>query len=353
MVVLALAVLVLLAAALSFPTSTIPARAPASATHAGGGRDQGRLTHPGKAKGNADLQLYERIARRVAAGESYDKAAVEEQRAANFPVRPALAVRLPTLAYIEAYAGPTGMAILAGLLALATLAAWWLRLGEEPGGMDHRLIALLLLVIGAGIALKGQYLVLHEMWSGMLLALAFALHRPGRWRGAWLAAALALAIRELALPFVLLLAALAWWRGERREFIAWCVLIALFAIGLAIHVMHVDALTSSADRLSPSWFALRGLGGWTSNIVLSSTLYLLPGWIAGPLAVLPLLGWAEWNTDAGRFGFLLFLGYGVFFMIAGRDNNFYWALMVTPAWFIGLAFVPQAVRSLAGSVRRL
>jgi hypothetical protein len=33
-------------------------------------------------------------------------------------------------------------------------------------------------------------------------------------------------------------------------------------------------------------------------------------------------------------------------MIAGRDNNFYWALVVVPVWFVGLAFLPTALRSL-------
>jgi hypothetical protein len=33
-------------------------------------------------------------------------------------------------------------------------------------------------------------------------------------------------------------------------------------------------------------------------------------------------------------------------MIAGRANNFYWALVVTPAWFVGYAFLPMALRSL-------
>src|SRR5690606_16719530 len=119
--------------------------------------------------------------------------------------RPGLAVRLPTLAMLFGLLGTAGMAVLAGVLGLLTLGAWWLRLGEEPGGEEHRTIGLLLLVIGAGTGLKLEYLVLHEVWAGLLLALAFGLHRPGKWGLAWLAAAAALAIREHALPFVLLL----------------------------------------------------------------------------------------------------------------------------------------------------
>ena len=300
---------------------------------------------------DTDLQLYDRIAERVGAGEGYYSVAVAEQRARDFPVRPGLAVRLPTLAFVSGWLGTWGMLALAGALGGAVAFAWWRRLSEEPGGAEHRLYAMLLLAIGALAGFKPHYLALHEVWAGMLLALALGLHRPGRWRGAWIAAALALAVRELALPFVLLLGALAFLRGDRREARAWGVLALLFAIGLALHLLQVQQVISPADRPSPGWLALRGLGGWTANIVLSSPLYLLPAAVAAPLALLPLLGWAGWKSELGQTGFLLCAGYGLAFMIAGRDANFYWALVVMPVWFIGLAFLPRALLSLWHAAR--
>ena len=342
MLVLAFTVLLLIAAALTartdraVPGEPASAAAPASATEAP--RDN-------------DLALYDVIARRVGEGENYYRVAVEEQRARDFPVRPGLAVRLPTLAHLFGLLGNVGMAVLATVLSLLTLAAWWLRLGEEPGGEEHRTIALLLLVIGAATGLKLEYLVLHEVWAGLLLALSFALHRPGKWGLAWLAAAAALSIREHALPFVLLMGALAAGRRDWREAVAWAGLALVFVIGMMAHLAQVAPLVSPADPASPAWLVLRGLGGWTANVELSTSLHLLPGWIAAPLVLLPLLGWAGWKSDAGLFGLLLFAGYGLLFMLAGRDNNFYWALVVTPCWFIGFAFVPRAVRSLWNSAR--
>ena len=303
------------------------------------------------AQRDTDLQLYDRIAERVAAGENYYAAAIDEQRAGNFPVRPGFAVRLPALAFLTAWLGPNGLLALAVLLGLGVLAAWWARLGEEPGGRERRVIAMLLLAVGALAGLKSEYLALHEVWAGLLLALGGGLHRPGRWRAAWLPVALALAIREHALPFVLLLAALAAWRRDWRELAAWLLLIALFAIGLGFHLQAVGEHLLPGDRPSPSWLAFRGLGGWTGNVVESSVLHLLPAWLAAPLALLPLVGWAGWKTGLGSFYALLFLVYGLLFMIAGRDNNFYWALVVTPAWFVGYAFLPMALRSLLASAR--
>lgn len=300
---------------------------------------------------DTDLQLYDSITARVRAGDDYYAAAVAEQRARNFPVRPGLAVRLPTLALLTAWLGQGGLAVLAGVLGLAVLAAWWRRLATEPALKDHRPIAALLLVIGAGLGLKAQYLVLHEVWAGLLLALALALHRPGKWGGAWIAVALALAVRELALPFALLLGALALWRRDWREAAAWAALVLVFVAGLAWHLSEVSRHWLPSDRPSPSWLALRGLAGWTGNIVSCSALHLLPGPIAAPLALLPLIGWAALRSGLGLATALFHAGYGLAFMIAGRDNNFYWALLTVPTWFVGMALVPPALSGLWRAAR--
>ncbi len=44
-----------------------------------------------------DLALYRRISERVITGEDYYAAALAEQRAGNYPTRPFVTVRLPTL----------------------------------------------------------------------------------------------------------------------------------------------------------------------------------------------------------------------------------------------------------------
>lgn len=295
---------------------------------------------------DADLALYDAITERVAAGENYYHVAVEEQRARSFPVRPGFAVRLPTLATASAALGETGVLVAGALLALLTFWAWWRRLTPLLERPPRRIMALGLLAVGAAVGFKPTYFVLHEAWSGMLIALALALHRPGKWRGAWVAAALALAIREHALPFVLLMGAMAAWRRDWRETFFWGLLVLAFGSLLWTHVQLVGQITGPDDPLSPGWLTLRGASGWIELITLSTGLYMLPTWLAGPLVLLPLIGWAALNDRLGLTAALLFAGYGLLFMIAGRANNFYWGLMVTPAWFIGLYWVPGALRDL-------
>lgn len=326
-------------------------------------RDRGPELHPNLIQNNDaerprddDLQVYDNVVARLQAGQGYYSAVAAEHRAIAFPLKPGLAVRLPTLAWIEAAIGPTGERVAAILLLAVVLLAWWRRLGTEPGGRENRLLAMALLAVGAVLMLNVYFYRLHELWAGMLLALSFGLHRPnihrqGKWGWALAVAALALAIRELALPYVLLMMVLALWRGDRREGAAWALLAAVFAVGLTVHLHLVAEQVRPGDLTSQSWFALRGLSGALENAVFSSNLRYLPHWLAGPLVVLMVLGWAGWRSPAGTFGALLFAGYGLFFAIAGRDENYYWGMLITPCLAMGLAFLPNAARSLLRAAR--
>jgi hypothetical protein len=331
--VLAALALALAGASVAYPTHFV-------------GRGFKAQPHVPPKKRDRDLMLYAAIAQRVAHGENYYQAAVTEQRARHFPVTPGLAVRLPTFAFLTVWLGREGLIALAALLTLGCILAWWRRMGEEPGGRGHRILAVPLMVGAGAYALNPHYSMLHEVWCGLFITLAFGLHRPGRWWWAWLAAAGALAVRELALPFVLLLGAMALWRRDWREAGAWGVLVLLFGAGLAWHMHEIAPYVLPSDKPGPAWLVHRGLNGWTANLVLSSVLSKVPRWLGPMLALVPLIGWAEWRSPAGVTGLLMHLGYGVFFMLAGRDNNFYWGLMLVPSYAIGLAFLPRALWSL-------
>lgn len=298
-----------------------------------------------------DLAFYDRVIERIGHGENYYDFIVEEQRARDYPVRPGLAVRLPTLAWIHASLGEPAMIALAIALLFACLWAWWKRLGEEPGGARFRLLGTALMAMGGSLGLNRSFFVLHELWAGMLIALAFGLHRPGRWGAALFVAALALALRELVLPFVLLMAAMAAWRKDWREATAWIMLVAVFAAIMAWHLSLIAVQEVPSDPVGPDWLVLRGLSGWLGNIVLSSNLRLLPHELASPVVILMALGWAGWKSSAGTTGTFLYLGYGLAFMLGGRANNFYWGAVVAPAMFIGLAFLPMALPSLVRAAR--
>ena len=295
-----------------------------------------------------DLQLYDEVIARLRHGETYYGVIAEEHRKHRFPLHPGFAVRLPTLAVIEAALPEGAMAPLSVLLTAAVLLAWWRKLGGDPAAAPVRTLAMAALLIGATVGMTRYFFVLHELWAGQLLALAFGLHRPerGQWIGAWLAAALALAIREHALPFVLLMGAMALWQRRWREGAAWGLLALLFAAAMAVHLHMIGRMVLPTDAPSASWITLRGLSGWLSMLVLSSNLRLLPHALGGALVMASLMGWSGWKSAAGLFGTLLQAGYGLAFMIAGRGDNFYWGMVVAPTLLVGLAFVPMTMRDL-------
>jgi hypothetical protein len=293
-----------------------------------------------------DLALYDRAIERIQHGENYYDFIVAEHRIAQYPVRPGVAVRLPTLAYIDAWLGTPGQIAAAFALLAAVLLAWWRRLGEEVPTSRKRLLAFAFLMIGATLGLTRHFFVLHELWAGMLLALSFGLHRPGKWGWSLAVAALAVAIREHALPFVLLMAAMAVWRRDWKEGAAWSALVLIFLAMLGVHLHLIGQQVLPSDPHGQGWMYLRGLSGWISNVALSSNLRFLPDVIVGPIIMLAMLGWATWRTPAGAFGFLLYAGYGLLFMIAGRPDTYYWGVIVAPAVLVGLAFAAPGLRSL-------
>jgi hypothetical protein len=350
-----LATLLLLIAA----AAVVPVAKPGSRSPWNGPVEAPLATQPGTpAKPyDEDIALYEVAIERIAKGENYYDFIVPEQRSRDYPVNPSFAVRLPTLAYLNAWLDGPGQIAAAIALMLGIIAAWWRRFGEE--GVDPRMrrMATAMVFVGASLALNRHYFPLHELWAGGLIALSFGLHRigrngqGGRWVGALCAGALALAIREHSLPFVLLMAATALWQRNWKEAAAWSAVIALFCGAMALHLALVSRDVLPSDPHSAPWLVLRGLSGWLGNVVQSSNLRWLPHFLAGPGVVLMAFGWLGWPGRGGVFGFLLSAGYGLAFMLAGRWDNFYWGAMIAPAMFAGIIFAPRALIELFEAAR--
>ena len=316
------------------------AASPAAAAPTSSGERDERL--------GGDMALYARIHARMAAGEGYYTAAIAQQRASNYPTRPFVAVRLPTLAWVQAAVGADGVRWLAFSMVAACLAA----LHWHPAllaSVPERFAAGVLLILGGGAALSPVAGYDHDFIAGLLLTLALLAYRPHRWWPALLAAGAALGLRELAAPFAALWLAFALADQRWREAAAVAAVLGLFAIGMAVHAQAVDALRLPGDLASQGWSAQAGYGLPIAALGQLTGLRFLPDALAAPIAVLPLIGWAALGGRIGLFAVLWFTGIATMMALFARPANYYWAELALPAYAIGLAFAPRGIFELVRS----
>lgn len=295
----------------------------------------------------SDLALYETIVEEVRHGGDYYLVTARELRARpGYPLRPFVTFRLPVLASVQAALPPVAtLAMLFGLAA-AVAVVWSRRIGAAIPARAPRAIATMLLAAGMVTFVQSGLVAMHEIWAALLVALSLGIRGSGRWIEAVAIALVAMLVRETAAPYVLLMAALAWRDGERREAIGWAAALVLFAGVLAAHGWAVHRVTGPLDTPSDGWSGLNGFRFFVSSISLASPLQLLPLWIVAPTVALALFGWTAWNSPTALRMALLLAGYAVLLSVFARLNNFYWALMVAPIFLVGLAFAPDGLRDL-------
>jgi hypothetical protein len=300
-----------------------------------------------------DALLYKRIVQDVAAGQSFYTAAPRELRRAGYPLRPFMAIRPPLLAVsLARLPNETTRRGVVAALAVVTLAAWGWRLRGLWAREPVRYIwALTLLAAGLAPALVGSAYLFHEVWAGLLIALSLALHRPRRWALSLLVGLAAALLRELALPYLAVMALFALWEGRRGEAAAWVAAVGVALAALGGHAMAAAAVTTPLDLRSPGWL---GLGGWPfvlQTAQWNSIVSLSPVWLAPLLFPLALLGLLFAPGGLGRRVCVIVLGFAVGVCFVGRSDNSYWGLVIAPLWPLGLVAIDEAVRTLVSRAR--
>ncbi|CAN5180697.1 hypothetical protein BH09PSE3_BH09PSE3_22730 [soil metagenome] len=299
-----------------------------------------------------DGALYTAIAGRIAKGESYYQAAPIEHRLRHFPLRPAVAVRPPLLAEITAsVGGPVAIGWLLRLTALATFVALSLRFARDISDAPTRMAAMILAAFSIVILVPMPLAMLHDVWAGMLVALALALRRPGHW-GISLAIALTAAVmRELALPLLIVMGFSALIEKRWREAVAWAAAFVTASVLLTMHWVHIATVTNPGDLASEGW--LRAMGWpWVVHVFsMTNLLQFLPAAIGAALVPVAILGWATVERGLALRITLWMVGMGCVFMVFGRDQNYYWGALVAPILPIGLAFAPTGISRIFRAAR--
>ena len=296
-----------------------------------------------------DMDLYRAINARLAAGAGYYEAAAAEHRDFDMPTSPFVTVRTPVLAWMTALWGADGWRLVAVLLWAANILAWFAALRSRGRGVR---------MAGAGLAAAFGMVAFiedvafsHEILAGLMLSAALALSAGSAWIAGLVLAVLAIALRELALPFLLAWSAIALAASERRKLAFLAGAIALIALGLALHAGAVAQVREAGDLVSPGWSGMLGPSLALFGIHVTTLLQTLPVWLAAPLGVLPLLGWCAAGGRLGAFATLWFAGFIAAVALFARQENFYWMGLFVPAYGVGLAFVPRAFADLWAAIR--
>jgi len=302
-----------------------------------------------KAEDQADVVLYQTIVENVRNGGSYYPVTAEALRSGNYPLKPFVTFRLPTLAMVQAALPNWAIPVLLYALALAVALAWFRRLRPSFSRGPPRIVAMALLAGGMMAFVQADLAPFHEIWAGLFVALSLALRAPGRWLPAVAFGLAAVLIRETAGLYLAVMAALAWLEGERREALAWGGAILVLAVAIALHAHAVAEVVRPLDPASPGWSGRLGFGFFVRTMTISTALSIAPLWLAAPLVGLALFGWAAWSDALGLRMLVVLAGYAAVLAIFGRTDTFYWGLLVAPAILVGLAFVPDGLRDLVAA----
>ncbi len=289
-------------------------------------------------------------------GGNYYAVAADAQRRNNYPVRPFVTMRLPTLALVQALLPRTLVIVLIDAIAAATLFAWYVRLGDALPRLAPRLIALALLACGGMICVRPDLVAFHEVWAGLLVALSLALWRPDDWWPAIGVAACAMLIRETAALYAVVMMAAAWFSGNRREAFGWATALGLLALVVAAHIHGWAQVVRPGDPVGPGWSGMLGFGFFAKTIRLLTALAALPEVVAVALVALAIFGWASWRSPTATRALAVIAAYAVLVSLFCRTDTYYWALMVAPFTLVGLAFAPDGLRDLIaalGATRRV
>lgn len=299
-----------------------------------------------------DRELYREITGRVQQGQDYYRAAAAAQRAHGYPTSPPWVFREPAEALV--------LSLLRGefvrwgallLLAAAAVVAMRNAADQLTAPAWARIAMTLLFGLGLATVATPSAPYLHENWAAVLIGLSLACWRGGeggrrRWALAVGFGLMACLVREIALIYLVAMAAFALRERRWDEVAAWTGAMAVLAAALAAHLHLAAQVRLATDAVSPGWVRF---GGWPFAVLAARRnviLAVLPPAGASLVLMAGLLGlvstrspWA-WRI-AGTLGAFFAL-----FMAVGRPDNYYWGMMIAPLTAMGLPFAPQALREL-------
>jgi hypothetical protein len=299
----------------------------------------------------SDAQVLYKIVARVHGGQNYYDAAGIELRYYGYPTRSIFNWRQPFYAWFLGALpnATTGRVILGALTSIAIVWGTWLAYRRAD---DLAAVLCFWLMFGACWPCFLQDGPTNlENSTGVLIVLSFFSYADEQIALAVACAILALIIRELAAPYVLVCVALALTARRWRELIGWAVGLLLYAAYFAYHALHALAAMRPDDLRAKSWIQFGGLHFILGTASQHSLLYNLPLWVTAIYLPLAVLGVAAIPGRLGQRAIFTIVAYLMLFSSVGKSFNEYWGYVDGPLLAFGLAWTPLAFYRLALAFR--
>lgn len=288
-----------------------------------------------------DLISYQRILERMRGGEGYYDAAHEVLVADGYGTRSVFNWRTPLWPTLLAML-PAGWA--QGLLAAVALAGLVLSyvVARRDGGIGPAVLTLVAVGGSLGGLASPSSVVFAEVAAGTVILFSVAAYAMG-WRWAGLVAGLlALFLRELAAPYVVVAAVLALRERRWAEVGAWGVGGLAYAGYFSWHWYSVMQQLGPEDLAYPEgWLQFGGLRFLVSVVSFNGLWSLAPQWLTAVFLPLGLLGLWVWR--GGTLALAAIVAYLVLFAAVGKPFNYYWGAVFTPLLMLGVGWGLYAV----------
>ena len=282
-------------------------------------------------------------------GQPFYPAALDALRENDRALRPALfAVPLPalfvTLAALPALIWHGGII----LLGIATITGWMRRV--MPVLESPTATGLLLILLTAGFySLPDLPMVTApESWAAVLIALSLVQRRPEAGLNAVALGLVAMILTPMALPYAVTMLVLTARARARREALGWMTALAVALLVLAAHAHALNALVSAVDPAMDSPVHGIAPGTLIAAVAGAQAVGFLPMGMVVPLAALAALGWAHWRAPVARRAGVTMAVYALLTLVTGSPVL---VLGLSPLFFLGVVFAPDAVRELILAAR--
>jgi len=288
-----------------------------------------------------DLVSYQRIIERMRGGADYYTAAHEVLVADGYGTRSVFNWRTPAWPMLLAALPPGwGQGLLAGLALAGLLLVY--RMLREDGGVLVAGLSMLAVGLSLGGIAAPSSVVFSEVAAGTLILVSVAAYGNG-WRVPGLVAALlALFLRELAAPYVVVAIVLALREKRWREVRLWALGLVAYAVYFGWHCWMVSQQLGPMDRAyGDGWLQFGGLGFILATVGFNGLWSLGPLWLPAVLLPLGLLG--LWAWPKGTLALATAVVFVVLFAAVGKPFNYYWGALYTPVLMLGLGWAAAAV----------